>query len=327
MAPTVLPPTNEQLEHARATVARYVEPTPTVVVSVRGRPVYVKLETFQVTGSFKIRGALAAVDAARSADPGGAVVTASAGNHGLGIAHASSLLGVRATVVVPENASAAKVRKLASYDIELLQHGSSFDEAQGFAKSYAQDHSMRFISAFNDSDVISGQSTMFDEMLRQVPDIEHLVVSVGGGGLISGTLISRDAHGRSDVRVTGVQPEVSAALYHVLRGASMSDVVHGPTIADGLAGGGDEGAVTNEIVAKSGVDLVLVPEVEIRHAVREVLESNGLLLEGSAAAAHAAIANQRVGDEGSRIGFVASGRNISHELLVELVGEGTADLS
>lgn len=314
-------PTSEQLEHARDIVDHYLEPTPTVSILVRGRKVFVKLESLQVTGSFKIRGALAAVDAAHRVDPNGAVITASAGNHGLGIAHAASLLGVRATVVVPANASVAKVQKLSTYNIELIQFGSSYDEAQSHAKDLADERSIRFISPFNDSDVIAGQSTVFDEMLRQAPAIEHVVVSVGGGGLISGTLLSRDAQGRSDIRVTGVQPEESAALYHVLRGATMSDIVHNPTIADGLAGGGDDGAITNELIAKSGIDLVLVPEVEIRRAVREIAENNGLVMEGSAAASYAAIAANRVNDLTSRVGFIASGRNISHELFLELLSE------
>lgn len=314
-------PTSDQLEHARDLVTHYLEPTPTVSILVRERKVLAKLESLQVTGSFKIRGALAAVDAAHRVDSHGAVITASAGNHGLGIAHAASLLGVRATVVVPANASVAKVKKLSTYDIELIQFGSSYDEAQSHAKDLANERSIRFISPFNDSDVIAGQSTVFDEMLRQAPAIEHVVVSVGGGGLISGTLLSRDAQGRSDIRVTGVQPEESAALYHVLRGATMSDIVHRPTIADGLAGGGDDGAITNELIAKSGIDLVLVPEVEIRRAVREIAENNGLVMEGSAAASYAAIAANRVDDLTSRVGFIASGRNISHELLVELLSE------
>jgi threonine dehydratase len=314
-------PSSDQLEHARDIVDHYLEPTPTVSILVRGRKVFVKLESLQVTGSFKIRGALAAVDAAHRVDPNGAVITASAGNHGLGIAHAASLLGVRATVVVPANASVAKVKKLSTYNIELIQFGSSYDEAQSHAKDLADERSIRFISPFNDSDVIAGQSTIFNEMLRQAPTIEHVVVSVGGGGLISGTLLSRDAQDRSDIRVTGVQPEESAALYHVLRGATMSDIVHNATIADGLAGGGDDGAITNELIAKSGIDLVLVPEVEIRRAVREIAENNGLVMEGSAAASYAAIAANRVDDVTSRVGFIASGRNISHELLIELLSE------
>jgi threonine dehydratase len=317
----VLPPTNDQLAAARRIVADHLVATPTITLSLRGRPVLVKMESLQPTGSFKVRGALAAVDASRRDDPSGAVITASAGNHGLGIAYASSVLGVAATVVVPTNASAAKVKKLRDFSIELIQFGTSFDEAQSHAMDLAQQRSIRFISPFNDSDVIAGQSTALDEMLVQAPELEHLVVSVGGGGLLSGSLISRDLHGRDDIRFTGVQPEESAALYHVLRGATMDEVVHRPTIADGLAGGGDDGAITNDLIASHHVPLVLVPEVEIRRAVRETAENNGIVLEGSAAASYAAITCDLVDDSKSQIGFIASGRNISHELLLEILQE------
>lgn len=317
----VKPPTEEQLEAARRVIADHLDPTPTVTIHLRGRAVLAKLESLQITGSFKIRGGFAAVDAARREDAIGAVVTASAGNHGLGIAHASSILDVRATVVVPVNASAAKVKKLLEYDIELIQFGSSYDEAQAKAMELAATRSIRYISAFNDTDVIAGQATVFHEMLLQSPELEHVVVPVGGGGLISGVLLSRDERGRGDVRVTGVQPEESSAMFHVIRGTPMADVTHRPTIADGLAGGGDEGAVTNDLIAKSGVALVLVPEVQIRRAVREAVEVNGLVMEGSAATAYAAITTDLVGDTVSRIGFIASGRNIATDLLIELLGE------
>ena len=316
-------PTSEQLEAARRVVADHLVPTPTVTLSLRGRVVLAKLECLQPTGSFKVRGALSAVDASRRDDPRGAVITSSAGNHGLGIAHACSLLGVPATVVVPKNASMAKVMKLRQYDIELIQFGSSYDEAQAHALELADLRSIRYISPFNDTNVIAGQSTVLDEMLLQVPELEHLVVPVGGGGLLSGILLAREESGRGDLRITGVQPTESAALYHVLRGATMDQIVHRPTIADGLAGGGDDGAITNELIAKSGVPLRLVPEMEIRRAVREVAENNGLVFEGSAAAAYAAITNNLVDDVTSRIGFIASGRNISHELFVELLNEST----
>ncbi len=317
----VLPPSADQLEAARRVIGDHLVATPTVTIQLRGRSVLTKLESLQPTGSFKVRGALAAIDAARRDDPSGAVVTSSAGNHGLGIAHASMVLGVPATVVVPENASHAKVRKLRRYDIELIQFGKSYDEAQSHGIELSRQRSIRYISPFNDTNVIAGQATVLDEMLLQAPELEHLVVSVGGGGLISGILLSRDEHGRHDIRVTGIQAQESAALYHVLRGATMDEVVHHPTIADGLAGGGDDGSVTNELIARFGVPLVLVPEIEIRRAVREVLETNGLVMEGSAAASYAAITGNLVEDTTSRIGFVASGRNISHELLVELLRE------
>ena len=324
MIHSVVPPTTEQLDAARRVVADYLEPTPTVTLYLRERPVLAKLESLQVTGAFKIRGALSAVDAARRDDATGAVITSSAGNHGLGIAHAASLLGVRAIVVLPTNASAAKVKKLQRYDIELIQFGTSYDDAQRHAKELAVTRSIRFISPFNDADVLAGQATIFDEMLAQAPELEHVVVPVGGGGLISGVLISRERHDRGDVNVTGVQPVQSSAIYHVLRGVAMADVVHHPTIADGLAGGGDEGSITNELIARYDVPVVLVEELDIRRAVREAAETNGLVLEGSAAVPYAAITQNVVADATSRIGFIASGRNISHELLIELLREPTA---
>ncbi len=314
-------PSAAQLEAAARVIADHLEPTPTVTLRLRGRPVLAKLESLQITGSFKIRGALAAVDAAHRQDPHGAVITSSAGNHGLGIAHASSILHVPATVVVPANASAVKVKKLSNYDIELIQYGSSYDDAQAHALELAAERSIHYISPFNDTNVIAGQATVFSEMLTQAPEIEHIVVPVGGGGLVSGVLMARARHGREDVRVTGVQPEASAAMYHVLRGSSMEQVRHRSTIADGLAGGGDDGAVTNELVVAHRVALVLVEEHFIRQGVREAAEANGLVLEGSAAAPYAAIVHELVDDADSRIGFIASGRNIAHALLVELLSE------
>lgn len=323
MTPQVLPPSPAQREAARRVVADRLRPTPTARLDVRGRPVWAKLETFQPVGSFKIRGALAAMDAA--ARDGVAVITSSAGNHGLGIAHAANLLGVRATVVVPQNASAAKVARLRRHDIELLQVGHSYDEAQTAAKEMAEQRDLRFVSPFNDTHVLAGQATVLDEMLEQARDLEHLVVSVGGGGLISGVLLSREDQGRSDLRVTGVQPEHSAALYQVLYGPGLDGYTHRATIADGLAGGGDEGSVTNDIVAAHQIPLVLVAEVEIRRAVREAVEANGLVLEGSASASYAAIALDLVNDADSRIGFIATGRNIAHELLLAVLAEPLAD--
>ncbi len=319
MITRVLPPTPDQLDAARRVVADHLAPTPSVTVSVRGRPVVAKLEGLQVTGAFKIRGALAAVDAARREEAGAMVVTASAGNHGLGIAHAAQILDVRAVVVVPVNASAAKVKKLRGYPIELIQHGANYDEAQAYAQALAATRSLRFISAFNDTHVVAGQSTVFDELIVQRPDIEHVVVPVGGGGLISGVLMSRAEHDRTDVVVSGVQPEESCAMWHVLRGVPMSEVRHRPTIADGLAGGGDEGAMTNSLIAEHHVALHLVPERAIRAGVREAAESTGLVLEGSAATPFAAIAEGLVGAPGEQLAFIASGRNIATDLLTELL--------
>lgn len=317
----VVAPSIDDLEAAAQVIADHLDVTPTVTMRLRGRPVLAKLESLQLTGSFKIRGALAAVSAAHRDDPHGAVITSSAGNHGLGIAHAAGILHVPATVVVPANASAAKVRKLRNYDIELIQFGSSYDDAQAHAMELAAERAIHYISPFNDTQVIAGQATVFTEMLAQAPEIEHVVVPVGGGGLISGVLMARAALGREEVRVTGVQPEASAAMYHVLNGTAMSAVQHRATIADGLAGGGDEGALTNDLIRDFGVPLVLVEERYIRQGVREAAELNGLVFEGSAATPYAAILRHLVDDPSSRIGFIATGRNIAHGLLVDLLNE------
>ena len=321
MTRAVLPPTSDTVAAAREVIARYLTPTPTVTLSLRGRPVLTKMETLNPTGAFKVRGALAAVHASMSSDPHGAVVTSSAGNHGLGVAYAAKLLNARATVVVPASASAAKVNKLRQYPIELIQWGSSYDEAQAHALELSEARGLHFVSPFNDPHVVSGQSTVFAEMLEQAPEIEHLVVSVGGGGLVSGCILARDMADRRDVRITGVQPENSAALYHVLRGTAMAEVRHQPTIADGLAGGGDEGAITNDMVRENNVPLVLVAERHIRAAVRECLEETGLVMEGSATASYAAITENYIADTTSQVGFIACGRNIALDLLRDILAE------
>ncbi len=321
MRPDVTVPTEEQLEAARRVVSEYLEPTPTVSLRMRGRSVLAKLENLQTTGSFKIRGGLAAVAAAHREDRRGAVITSSAGNHGLGVAHASMLRSVPATVVVPANASPAKVSKLRHYDIELIQHGSSYDDAQAHALEISEQRGVQYISPFNNTHVIAGQFTVFDEMLSQVPQIQHLVIPVGGGGLMSGALVARRVLGREDVRITGVQPTNSAAMYHVLRGTAMGDVVHRSTIADGLAGGGDEGALTNRLIEEAHVPLVLVDESLIRQGVREALEANGLVMEGSGATPYAAIVRSLIDDDTSILGFISSGRNIAFDLLVDLLRE------
>jgi threonine dehydratase len=314
-------PTAADLVAAREIIARYLRPTPTYPIDLRGRSVYAKLELFQIYGAFKVRGALAAVAAAHREDPSGAVITSSAGNHGLGIAFAATTLGVPATVVVPANASPLKVKKLRGFDIELIEWGSSYDDAQTKALELAAARGIHYISPFNDTHVVAGQSTLFDEFFAAAPDMTHVIVPVGGGGLISGAIVSREAAGRSDLRITGVQPEHSAAMYHVLRGVAMNEVRHRPTIADGLAGGGDEDAVTNELIATNNVDLVLVPEALIREGVREAADHNGLIMEGSAATAYAAITNQLITDVPGPLGFVACGRNIAPELVRELLLE------
>ena len=317
----VPPPSSAQIEAARQVVADHLTPTPTITTTIRGRHVFAKMDCLQPVGSFKIRGALAAIADSLRHDPHGAVIASSAGNHGLGIAHAATLLGATATVVVPGNASAAKVSKLRTYDITLIQYGDTYDEAQEHAHALAERHSLHFLSPFNDPNVVAGQATCFDELLAQVPDVEEVVVPIGGGGLMAGCLVSRTANLRHDVTITGVQAENWAAMYHFLNGVAPDEIPHANTIADGLAGGVVVGAVTNALIEENKIDITVVPEALVRRGVAEALRDNGILLEGSSAVAYAAIAEKLIDVTDRRVAFIASGRNIADALLREILAE------
>lgn len=277
-----------------------------------------KLESLQPGGSFKVRGAVAAVSAAVAERPDVEVVTCSAGNHGLGVAYAAQLLSVPATVVLARTASAVKVARLKGFDIELVQHGESFSEAQDFALALAEERSARYISPYNDADVIAGQSTVATELLDQLPDVAHLLVPVGGGGLLSGIgLVLRDTGHR--VGLLGLQPARDAALVASLHEGHAVDIERGQTIADGLAGAIEEGSVTIDVINDLGIRVETLEEPQIRAAVRTAAVDHGLVLEGSAAIALAAAELGMVPFDEGPVAMVATGRNITASLLAELI--------
>ena len=266
----------------------------------------------------------AAVDAARREDPHGAVITSSAGNHGLGIAHAATFSACRRPWSCPTNASAAKVKKLREYDIELIQFGSSYDEAQRHALELAQQRAIRYISPFNDTNVIAGQATVFDEMLLQAPDLEHLVVSVGGGGLHLGRAdVARGARPRRHPGHWRAARSRASAMYHVLRGANMAEIVHRPDHRrrPRRRRGRRRGHQRADRAHTRSRSCWWKRSRSAGPCARSP-ESNGLVIEGSAAAVlrrdHVRI---WCDDATSRIGFIACGRNISHELFLALLQE------
>src|ERR1700688_5043087 len=178
-------PRADDVLRAAALVARHLRTTPVVASPALGADVVLKIETLQPTGSFKVRGAVVAVAAAAVEDTDRVVVAASAGNHGLGVAFAARAFGVRAVVVVPENASPAKQAALERFDVEIVRHGVTYDEAEAHALTLAA-AGARFVSAYNDPDVIAGQGTIALELFDQVPGLTTIVAPVGGGGLLAG---------------------------------------------------------------------------------------------------------------------------------------------
>ena len=229
MRPTTRVPGTDQLLAAEEMVARHLAVTPLVELAGSHGRVLLKVETVQPTGSFKIRGALAALAAA---PPGQPVVTASAGNHALGVARAAELLGRSATVVVPEAASAAKVERLGRFDVRLIRAGENYDAAEAHAPRLAADEDARFISAYNDADVIAGQRTLGVELGERLSGPLTILCPVGGGGLLSGIALWASEH--ADVRVVGVEVAASRAMSAAVRAGYVVEVPIGPTLADGM---------------------------------------------------------------------------------------------
>lgn len=316
MTRDVARPTDAQFEAARQAVERNLRPTPVVPLALGLGTLWCKLETLQPTGSFKVRGAVAALSAAAAQNNDVQVVTCSAGNHGLGVAYASQLLGIHATVVLATSASAVKVAKLKSYAVELVQHGETFAEAQAFALRLAEERGARYVSPYNDPDVIAGQSTVATELLGQLPDVAHLLVPVGGGGLLSG--VGMVLRGRG-VHLLGLQPARYASMVASLAEGHAVDPVHHDTIADGLAGTIEEGSVTISILQELGVPVLTLEEPQIRAAVRTAAVDYGLVLEGSAAIALGAAELGLVPFDDGPVAMLATGRNITASLLAELI--------
>jgi threonine dehydratase len=310
----VKPPTADQLTGAAEAVAAALAPTPVDAAPDLGEGVWLKLETLQPTGSFKIRGALAAMAAA----PDGRVVTASAGNHGLALARAAVLLGREATVVVAADASRAKVDRLRSLPVGLVQHGRGYDEAERAALELASSGAT-FVSPYNDPDVIAGQRTLGLELDARFEGGLTVVVPVGGGGLLAGLALW--AAERGDVRLIGVEAAASTAFSAALAAGRVVDVPIGETIADGLAGGLEAASVTVDIVRDSGaVEMVTVDEGELLAAVAHLHREHGLVVEGAGAAAVAAVRSGRAGAPNRPVVALVTGRNVTDEVLLRALG-------
>ena len=293
-------PDASEIPAAGAIVREHLAVTPVIPAPLLGPDTWLKLESLQPTGSFKVRGALVAVTAALARDRRSSIVTASAGNHGLGIAYAADRLGATATIVVPANASEAKLAAIERFAVALVRHGTSYDEAEAHALALAG-AGASFVSPYNDPDVISGQGTIVAEVLEQVPDVATIVTPVGGGGLASGIgLAATTAPGSGRrIRVVGVEAAQSPAWRSALDAGRPVSITAGPTLADGLAGNFESGSVTFDLVRRTIADVVTVTEDEIATAMRFLAREHGLIAEGSAAVGVAALLTGRGAYRGS----------------------------
>jgi len=310
---------------AAAAIGPHIRRTPTeksdAISGLAGREVYLKLENLQKTGSFKIRGGLNALMQMDEARRANGVVTASAGNHGQGVAYAARLLGVPACVVLPIGVPLAKLTAIQRTGAETVLTGESYDEAHAAALDIARERKRSYVHAFDDDDVIAGQGTLALELLDDAPDLDTLVVPVGGGGLISGIALAASGR-KTRPRIVGVQAAGASAFADSF---SSGKLVEHPvaTIADGIAVA--RPAVRTLSVAKRYVDEVItVTDEAIARTIVVLLERTKLLAEGAGAAALAAVLelDGRVG--GQKVGVVISGGNIDPNLLGKALQQGLA---
>ncbi len=312
MTRDVARPTTEDLDHAWQVVREHLAPTP--LWAAEGDSPALKLESLQPTGAFKVRGALAAFS---RLDPDVPVVTASAGNHALGVAYAAERLGRRATVVTATNASPAKVSRIRERGVELVQVGTSYDDAEAHALELAA-AGAHYLSAYNDPHVIAGQATIGRELEEQCDGPLTLVCPIGGGGMAAG--LGLWAAARDDVRVVGVEAANNPVLTAAVAAGRVVDVPLSETICDGMAGGVEAGSVTVPLVAELVDAMVTVTEAEVRAAIRHLAANRGLVAEGAGAAAVAAVLAGKIEGPGTVVAVV-SGRNIALPLLAEVLAD------
>jgi threonine dehydratase len=289
-----------------------------------GADVHLKLETFQRTGSFKIRGATNRIATLTGAERRAGVVTASAGNHAQGVALAATRAGVDATVVMPEHAPISKVEATERYGGTVVLHGTDYDEAEARAREIAADEGRTYVHAFDDEVVMAGQGTVGLEILEDCPSVETVVVPIGGGGLIAGVATAL-AETDPEIRIVGVQAEGAASVPASLREGRVVELDSVDTIADGIATRrvGDE---TFPIIRDRVDEVVTVSDAEIAVALTYLLERAKTLVEGAGAVALAALLFDTFDyEEGETIVPALCGGNIDMNTLTTVIVRGLVE--
>lgn len=283
-----------------------------------GADVFLKLECFQLTGSFKLRGAMAKLSALTPDERARGVLTVSAGNHGLAVAHCCEVLGLPATIVVPESASRAKVEAIRRYPVTLIERGEGYDEAERAAREMEREIGATFVSPYNDPQVIAGQGTIGLEVSEDGPELDALVVPVGGGGLLAGVAIAAKAI-NPKIKIYGAEPITSPTMAAALRAGHIVEIEEQDTLADGCAGNIEPGSITFPIIQKLVDGILLVSEDSIRNAIARIAREDHLMIEGSAAVSIAALEDPRL--KGRSAGAIVTGRNMSLDLFNKVVNK------
>lgn len=311
-------PAPDDVDRAAREIAPYLSPTPlqySHAFTDKARcHVHIKIESIQPIRAFKVRGALNKLARMPAELRRAGVITASAGNHGLGVAYAAATFDTPATVFVPEAANQLKVEAIRRLGARVVAAGRNYDGAYVEALSEQRKSGATFVHAYNDPDVIAGQGTIAIELLRDLEDFDTVLVPIGGGGLIGGIALYLKEK-KPGVRVIGVEPAGADAMYRSLQSGRIEALDHVATIADGLAASAP-GTITFEL-AKRYIDSVIrVEEDEMLRAIRLLFEWEHLLAEPAGAAGFAALLYHHRPSTGERVVVVLSGGNVTDEVML-----------
>jgi threonine dehydratase len=326
---TSLPVTLEDVRAAAKTIEGQVVRTPTrrsrTLSAIAGCDIYLKFENHQFTASFKERGALNRLKALSPEERKRGVAAMSAGNHAQGVAYHAGRLGIPATIVMPVSAPFTKVKHTRDFGATVILEGNDLKQANVAARAVADCEGLTFIHPYDDVKVIAGQGTLGLEMLEDAPELDTLVVPVGGGGLISGMAVAAKGL-KPDITIYGAQAELYPVMRQAMRDEAITEEPPAQTIAEGIAVK-QPGALTTQIVKALVADILLVDEAAMEHALAMILEIEKTVIEGAAAAGFAAVLKNRGLFKGRKVGIVMSGGNIdmrmlSNVILRELTREG-----
>jgi threonine dehydratase len=319
-------PAIDDIRRARERISSLIRRTPLVssdwLSEAAGGPVSLKLESLQVTNSFKARGASNAVLALRErhvdTEPLPQLVTASAGNHGRALAWAAQLAGLRVVVFTPRDAPSTKLDAIRRLGAELRAEADTYEDSERMAKAFAADTGSVFLSAYSNLDLIAGAASIAVEIVEDWPPVDQIVVPVGGGGLLAGIASGVEAFGRA-IDVVGVEADASHPFAASLAAGRIVKVDVGPTIADGLAGNMDPDNLAFPIVKELVRRMTTVNETDLHDAIRGLARHDRLIAEGAGAAGVAAVAAGRVPCSGRHTAVIVSGGNIDLSVLATVL--------
>lgn len=308
----------DDVRAAHARIMSSIVKTPTLISrtlgQLTGATVYLKFENLQFTAAYKERGALNKLLQLDEGARERGVIAASAGNHAQGLAYHGARLGIPVTIVMPRTTPNVKVSQTEGHGATVVLHGEKFDESLAHAYQLAAEKGLTIVHPFNDPEVIAGQGTVALEMLEVAPEIDTLIVPIGGGGLISGCGTVAKAHG--GIEVIGVQAELYPSMYNRMKRESLP--CQGDTLAEGIAVK-EPGSITSEIVAQVVDDIVLVSERHLEQAVSLLLQIEKTVVEGAGAAGFAALLANPERFRGRTVGLVLCGGNIDTRLLANVL--------